>query len=207
MTSRTDFSQTWLVEMPSGTGKLTGPGMFTSLQHSISDYVSHGMAPSILTNGFKKIIGQQVAFYWHEANGEIDLAVELSIAPQALIVNGVATSPHGSTVHASDLYGLIINDSNKPLKLMSDEQLSDDGLKLWKRLLQLGHTVSVYDSRNPTDLQKLYSPDDLDKFIQFHSAEHRRYQYVLSEAGAQSAEVKSCFNTYRMRKIAGLTTE
>jgi len=207
MTSRQDFNETWLAEMPSGIGKMSND-FFGTIQHSIYEYISHGGEPVTMANGYKKIFGNQVAYYWHENDeGTMDMAAELSARPQALTVNGVGRSPAGSAVHASDLYTVILKYNHKSIQLMSDEQLSDQGLNLWKRLLNLGNTISVYDRDNPTNLVKLNNEREMEQFFQQNSKEHRRWQYVLSEAGIKLAETNAYFNTRRMRQLSGLDTE
>ncbi len=204
MTTRNDFTNTWLVEMPSGIG-ISGHGIFRPLVYAINDRIRHGSKPTSLANGYRKIVGQSTAYYWHENGSEqIDIAVELAIAPQGLIVNGVG-KPEGSPMHASDLYELILNDNHKALRLLSDELLSDQGLNLWKRLLSLGHKISVYDQDRPEqELITLHSEHEMDQYFKHSNDKYRRYQYVLSESGEQLAEVRSTFNTHRMRVLAGL---
>lgn len=204
-TSRTDFNESWLAEMPMGTGKM-GNNFYNNVVSSIRDFITHGVEPSDLGNGFKKIQGQQVAYYWHEHNGTITIAAEFSVKPQALIVNGVAKNPStNTTVHATELYDLVLKDNHKSIKLMSDDKLSDDGYKLWKRLLQMGHAISVYDNHNPGQtLQTLKSVEDMEQFFKVNDSSARRWQYVLSEQGVKLGETRSFFNTRRMRELCGM---
>ena len=90
-------------------------------------------------------------FYWIEDNSNIILAVELQIKPQALIVSLTGKHPNytGKPPYASDLYNLILKDNNKSMRLYSDESLSDEGYAIWKRLLDQGHKISVYDKNKP----------------------------------------------------------
>lgn len=207
-TSRTDFNETWLAEMPMGLGKM-GNGFFNTIENSIQDYISNGALPEDLGNGFKKIQGQQVAYYWHEKNNAITLAAEFTVRPQALVVNGVAKNPAaGSAVSAVDLYTLVLANNHKSIKLMSDDRLSDDGYNIWKRLIQAGHKISVYDQDNPgQNLLTLTSPDEMDDFFKPRDMSYRRWQFVLSESGTKLAETVSYFNTRRMRELSGLGTE
>lgn len=205
--SREDFNESWLNEMPSGIGKM-GHGIFDALVYSIRDLESHGKEPNIMSEGFRKIFSEQIAYYWHEDQHGIDIAVELTIKPQALIVSGLGRRAVGSSVHATDLYNAILKDNHKSIKLMSDEQLSDAGLLVWKRLLNMGHKITVYDNNDPgSTMQTLKSESEMEQFYQKASKEHRRWQYVLSESGEKLAETRNYFNTYRMRQLAGLDTE
>jgi hypothetical protein len=206
VSSRTDFNESWLAEMPSGLGTM-GDGIFSSIVYAIKDLTSHGKIPSDLGNGFKKIWLTQIAYYWHESGGEIDIGVELQIKSQSLVVSGVGRSAN-STVHASDLYNVVLNDNAKSVKLMSDEQLSAQGYDLWKRLLGLGHKITVYDNENPgSTMQTLHTVADMEQFYQFASGKHRRWQYVLSESNEKLAETRSYFNTRRMRELCGMALD
>lgn len=205
MSDREDFVNSWLIEMPSGTGKASSE-MYNPLNYAIKDRIAYGSTPVSLSNGFKKIIGQTTAFYWHEtAAGMIDIAVELTVTPHTFIVTGVGKHPKGSSVYATDLYTTILNDTNKAIRLVSDNLLSDQGLDIWKRLLQQGHAISVYDKQNPNQgLLSIRTDDELMQYFKLHSNDYQRYQYVLTEMGESLAEVRSIFNTRQMRYLAGL---
>jgi hypothetical protein len=207
-TSRTDFNETWLVETPMGVGKM-GDGFFNTIINGIQEYIDAEMVPESMANGFKKIQGQQVAYYWHENDNVITIASEFTIKPQALVVNGVAKNPNvKSSVSAVDLYDAVLSDNYKSIKLMSDSTLSDDGYNLWKRLLQSGHTISVYDKMNPgQSLISIKTVDDMNDFFKHGDKDYRRRQYVLSESNIKLAETRSYFNTRRMRELSGLGTE
>lgn len=204
MTSRTDFNESWLSEMPMGVGKL-GLNLFDTIKYNITDFSNYGGKVETIGNGYFKMSGTQVAYFWHIGQDEqIDIAMELTVKPQALIVNGVGKSS-SSNIHASDLYHVILTNTGKSIRLFSDDVLSDQGFSLWKRLLNLGHTISVYDKETPSaGLQPITSQRELEKFYQKDNAEYRRYQYVLSESFEMLAESRSYFNTYRMRTLAGL---
>ena len=201
--SRQDFIDSWLTEMPVGVGKI-GHGFFSVIKHNVLDFIENGITPKQLPNGYKRIIGSQTAFYWHETDGDIDIACELSVAPQSLTVNAIG-KPAESKMHASDLYNVVLQNTNVSIRFMSDKKLSDSGYDLWKRLLSMGHTVSVYDSSAPgNSLITMKTVDDLDRFYRAGDNSYERYQFVLSESGMMLAETRSFFNTRRMRELSGL---
>lgn len=129
--------------------------------------------------------------------------------PQALVVNAVGKLNKSQPPYATDLYDLVLTDRKKiagsvnNIRILSDKTLSDAGLAIWKRLLNLGHKISVYDSENPETLIELENETDLLKFFQNDDRDFRRWQYVLSESAAYP-ETRSFFNTRRMRKLAGM---
>ena len=95
-------------------------------------------------------------------------------------------SPKSQPPYATDLYDLILRDQrtkNISLSLKSDTKLTDDGFKIWARLLDQGHVISVFDRSNPTGtMQHITTPEELLKFM--GGLQHIQYQYVLSESSS-----------------------
>jgi hypothetical protein len=204
LSNRNDFTETWLMEMPEGLGSFS---TFDQLDYSIKDRIKHDSQVVDVAKDTKKITGSQVIFYWIEINGEIALATELQIRPQGLIVSVTGKNPKytGKAPYASDLYNLILKDSGKSIRLISDSTLSDEGYGIWKRLFKQGNKISVYDKEEPgKTFTTLKSIEDMDKYFANDDTDFRRYQYVLSEAGEVLAETRSYFNTRRMRELTGL---
>lgn len=189
--------------MPQGLGNFP---MYDTIKYSINDRIKAGSEVIDLSGGLKKIQGQQVVYYWYENNGDIILGMELYIRPQGLVVSGLAKSPkHSGPPYATDLYNAILNDSGKPMRILSDTDLSDDAFNLWVRFLQQGHTISIYDNQKPGQtMATVSSPTELKKFFAHDDTDYRRYQFVLSKSGEMIAEVKSYFNTRRMRELSGI---
>ena len=207
-TSRSDFNQTWLFEAPE---KIGHTELIDMLEYTIRDMIKNGQAVQDLGNGYKKIEGVQILLYWYEVDGKIQLVVELSKRPQALVINAVGKRNRGAKPFASDLYDLILQDrKNTPgsvnsIRIMSDTQLSDEGFKVYPRMLAQGHKISVYDRENPgQSFTEINFPEELEKYIKFDDTSFRRYQFVISESGAPYAETRSFFNTRRYRELAGL---
>jgi hypothetical protein len=205
-TSRTDFNETWLTEMPQGMGSFP---MYAYIEFNIKDRIKSGSEVINLENGLRKIVGQQTAYYWYEKNGVILLGIELSIKPQGLVVTGLARNPKfKGPPYASDLYDAILKDSNRSIRLISDVDMSDEAFKVWARLLNMGHKISVYDNSAPGKTFKtIDSLDELQSFFKTDDTDYRSYQYVLSEVGEMLAETRSFFNTRRMRELTGLGLE
>ena len=202
-TSRSDFNETWLTEMPRGLGSFE---MYDMLVYNIKDRIKNGSTVLDLGNDLKKIDGSQVKYYWYEKNGTILLGAELSVKPQGLVVNSLAKNPEiRGAPYATDLYDAILKDSNRSIKLLSDIDMSDEALKVWKRLVSQGHKISVYDRENPGQtFTTIHNEQDLEKYFKHDDTDYRRYQYVLSETGEVLAETRSYFNTRRMRELSGI---
>lgn len=201
-TSRTDFNETWLTEMPMGLGTFE---TYDMLEYNIKDLLKNNITPEDLGNGYKKIDLSQTMFYWYEDKNMIILGVELAKKPQGLVVQLTGKNPRykGKPPFASDLYQLVIHDNKaKSLRLLSDESLSDEGKQIWDRLFSMGLNVSVYDRENPGKSFKTFkTKKEMDKHFELDNTDFKRYQYVLSESGEMLAETRSYFNTRRYREL------
>lgn len=201
ITGRTDFIESWLTETPQGLGSFP---TFDQVEYAIKDRIKSGSKVVDVATNTKKIVGQQVAYYWVESDKEILLGVELQIRPQALVVSVTGKNPKykGKPPYASDLYNLILRDTGKSIRLISDDSLSDEGYAIWKRLFQQGNKISVYDREEPgKTFTTLDSLEDMNKYFGNDDTDFRRYQYVLSDSGEVLAETRSHFNTRRMREL------
>lgn len=204
-TSRTDFNETWLTEMPSGVGSFE---TYDMLNYSIQDLISNGHTPTNISDTLRKIDLPSSVYYWHEKGGEILIGVELDKRPQGLVVNLTGKLPtlKGRPLYASDLYNTILNTAHSSIRILSDKQLSDEGYSMWQRMLAHGHKVSVYDRQSPgKTFQTFKTAADMEQFFAHDDTNFERYQFILSEAGQQLGETRSYFNTRRHRELAGLS--
>jgi hypothetical protein len=203
-TSRTQFNETWLTEMPEGLGKFE---MFDMLKYNINDMIKHNQTIIDLGNNLKKIELQQSVYYWYGQSNEVLLGAELSKASQGWIVQLVGKNPkiRGRAPFASDLYNAILQDTKSSIRILSDKQLSDEGFEIWKRLFQQGHKISVYDNEAPGKTFKTFDTiEELNQYIQNDNSDFKRYQYVLTE-NSYLAETRNNFNNRRYRELAGLS--
>jgi hypothetical protein len=198
-TSRTDFNETWLTETPEGLGDFD---LFDMIEHNIKDRIKYGSNVIELANGLKKIDGTQVKYYWYEKNGDIILGAELSVKPQALVVNALAKNKkYKGTPYATDLYDAILKDSGRSIRLVSDNEMSNKGLNVWIRLLNMGHNISLYDRDNPGQTFKtIETEEELRSYFKDGDRDYKRYQYILSES-LELVEVRSFFNLRRYREL------
>lgn len=195
------------MEMPSGLGSFE---TYDALVYNIKDRIANGSKVETIGNSASKIASGQTVFYWISNEDTIVLGVELQVKSQGLVVSVTGKHPKwkGRAPFASDLYGTIVADNHKSLRLHSDSQLSDEGLLLWKRLLSSGKKVSVYDQQNPGKSFATFSTAaEMDQYFANDNTDYMRYQYVVSESGEPLAETRSFFNTRRYRELAGLNLE
>lgn len=196
-TSRADFNQTWLTEMPEGLGDIELWDMML--------YNSHGAQIITVNANLKKITGSQTVYYWWEVAGEIVLAAEFSVRPQAYTVIAVAKSPQWrrKPPYMTDLYQAVLADTGQSIRLFSDTQLSNGGMDVWRKLLAAGCKISVYDRHNPGgSFVTISDADQLEQYFQDDDTDYRRYQYVLSEAQSH-LDTLSYFGTRRIRELSG----
>jgi hypothetical protein len=207
-TSRNDFNNTWLFEMPSGIGSFE---IFDAFIYTLKDLISTNIPVIKLDNNLNKIDLPSSVYYWYEQNNEIILGSELHKKPQGLVISVTAKNPkyRGKPPFASNLYKTILKDnSNLNIRILSDTQLSDEGYSIWKSLFKDGVKISVYDRENPGKSFKTFDNiEDMEKYFEDDNSDFKRYQYIMSENIMQIAECKSFFNTRRYRELAGLDLE
>jgi hypothetical protein len=201
-TSRTDFVNTWLVEMPAGLGSFE---TFDQIVYNISDLRKSGVKIVDLGNGLKRVDLPQSLYYWYQSDDQVILGVELDKRPQGLVVRLTGKNPkyRGKPPYASDLYIAVLNDNKtKSLRLLSDQSLSDEGRAVWDKLFSTGHSVSVYDQQNPGQSFVTFSnQQQMDQYFKHDDTDFKRYQYVLSLNGENLAETRSFFSTRRFREL------
>lgn len=195
--SRSSFVETWLTEMPSGLGRFD---TYEALVYSIKDFLKHGINPALKEPLYKIDAGDKL-FYWIGPN--IDIATEVHVKPEGLVVSITGKNPtlRGNPPFASDLYSLILKESEKNIKLLSDDQLSDEGFSMWKNMVKLGAKVSVYDARNPGKTFKtIDDPSELEDFFKHDDSDFRQYRFVLSENLISFLSMRSSFRLRLLRE-------
>lgn len=203
-TSRNDFNDTWLSEMPSGLGSFEA---YDGLIYSIKDLKKTGIAPNEISKGVYKIDLNTSVYYWFEKDQNILLGTQLEKKPQGLVVSitGKHPSLRGSPPYASELYDLILKDSGKNIRILSDTQLSDQGYAIWKQLFSKGHKVGVYNNTQPGQSFKIFqTQDEMNNYFKDDDTDYEKYQFVLIE-NSIIAECLSNFNIRRYRELSGLS--
>ena len=165
-TSRADFNQTWLTEMPEGLGDIE---LWDMMLYNIQDQIRHGAQIITVNANLKKITGSQTVYYWWEVAGEIVLAAEFSVRPQAYTVNAVAKSLQWrrKPPYMTDLYQAVLADTGQSIRLFSDTQLSNGGMAVWRNLLAAGCKISVYDRHTPGgSFVTISDADQLEQYLE-----------------------------------------
>jgi hypothetical protein len=207
-TGRTLFNETWLTEMPRGVGSFE---LYDMIEYNIKDLKKHNHPITSLPNNLFKVDLRQTAYYWYERGGVILLAAEFEKLPQGWIVRATGKNPavRGKAPWASDLYDAVLKDSDTAIRILSDNDLSDEGYGIWKRLFQLGHKISVYDANEPgKTFQSLDNADEFEKYFKDDDTAYRRYQFILTETvGEAHVETRSQFQIRRHRELINSTED
>lgn len=203
-TSREDFTDSWLAEMPMG---IPTRQYHPNLVQNIRERIAAGYTSELVKPGLYRIVGPSVVHYWYGTEDTVALGIEMTRKPQALVVNFTAKDPAsmGKPPYASDLYLDVLDSSHTPVRMVSDQSLSDEGLGIWRRLLVGGHKILIYDNKMPgTGRQLVSDTDELLSYFKHGEPDFKRYQYALVPPGEVLAEVISMFNTRRLRELSGL---
>jgi hypothetical protein len=190
--------------MPSGVGEFE---TYDALAYTIKDLVRHKQIIKEVAAGLFKIDLTDKVFYWYgSADGDVELGAELEKLPRAFVVRMTGKKTKGKAPYASDLYSAILKDAGTNIRLRSDKQLSDHGLKLWKKMVALGHKVSVYSASEPgKTFQSFETPVKLDVFFKHDDTSYEDFQYVLSENMDRYCSMRADFNLRKLHEGNELT--
>jgi hypothetical protein len=201
-TDRSRFNDSFLVESPQ---KHNPTEYFDNLNLAIQEYINCDIPIIRLGNNLCKIELESGAFYWFEKDENPVLIVELEKAPRTLIVRLLGKKGKGAP-YAVDLYLAILKDVGRNITIMSDNQITEKGLNVWKRLFDMGHKITVYDNTAPGSTWKtLNSADDLEEYFG-DEYKYRNYRYVLSE-GKFIHDTRSFFRLRQTREEHGSALE
>lgn len=196
------FIESWLFEQPERLGELES---YDTLNWTIRERISDGEVAREVLPGLYKL-GHQIVLYWMGTPQRVDLAIELEHKSQSLVVNMVGKRPglQGKPPHATDLYMAVLNHNPKSL-VISDSSLSDAGVSVWKRMVQLGYLITVYNTNRPGQSRRtIREPHELDEFLAHDDSDYQSWRFVLSKQGKQLWETVSVFNTRRYRELSGM---
>lgn len=200
---RRDFIESWLNEQPQRTGNINPIEL---LRQGIDGLLS--ISPKVVTNNVFSVSSGNLYYYWIEDNNEVVLGSELTLRPHAFYLSYTAKDPRykGKPPYASQLYAAILDSSEHPIRLYSDDRLSDEGFGIWKKMVELGYSVGAYDKNNPgSSFQSIDSQEELAQFFG-STPNYRNYQYVLSETLGRATS-RARFMTRRYNELCGTEDE
>jgi hypothetical protein len=189
-----DFQQTFLRESPE---ELPADplSVFTTLDEIIKSIPKEDVED--LGDNFKAYVGNLTVTVWYEISGQVILGAQFTRTPYGL---EVARNPGATdkSVFASELY-LKVLQYLKGTIIISSNILSQQGFKVWERLLKQGHTIKCYDYKT---LEKftISTPEELKQYWG-KGKDFQKYRYALSEN--KGINVDSLFSIYIMKKNIG----
>lgn len=196
------FIESFLYEQPK---RIPDTDTFGFLLRVINDYKNSGVRPEKLGSNLSKIELKTIAYYWYENDENIPvLIIELEKKEHSVAVSMVGKSNSGTPPWATDMYDAILRDRGESVSVESDQLLSDGGFSIWKRLLQHGRKISVYDVRNPgISFKKIETMSQLQDYSRTDN-DDRYYRFVLSENQDEFIEAMSYFLARRNKELAGM---
>ncbi len=176
---RRDFYESWIVESPQ---RIYARNDFITLLDNLTAFMEVYQSQLISSNLYF-LEGKDLCYVYYKTNDNITAIVELKKTPLNLTVVNVAkeSTYQNFLPYMSDIYKEILTiANNKSLRFTSDDMITDKGLNIWKKLMNDGYTVSVYEPTSPgRTLTKISTVDDLEKYLGDNT--YKKYRFVLSE--------------------------
>jgi len=198
------FYTVFLTEMP---WKIPGSNDFAAQLEMLQEMISYGdQIDNVAPNIFKIVNGNQTT-YWHGSSDATVVTIIVDTNSEGNFCKVVLTSKNPSAnslaPYASDLYMAIKHDiQSSNLVFASDAMMTDDVIKLWKRIAASGQKLSVFNtSTNQYELSPVNSATDLDKFV--GGIASQKYIFVLSESHNYYAGVKHAVDLMELKRKAG----
>lgn len=191
-----NFSQ--LFEMPLNI-KTVG-SFYNAIKKMVDAAGEMEVEPIKVAYNIYKIVDQdQYMLYYYMENNMVISGVFLSkIRPGMYKISMAGKHPSyiGRKPYTIDVYRAIINDLKGNEALLSDDHLTDDSIKIWKRLVkELPGRVSVYD-KNTREITPITNVNELGKVFGL-APSLVRYQFM----------VRGQRETTRIQELAGIKKE
>lgn len=204
--TRWHFYESWLQEMPQ---RIEARYDFPGLLNILQEFININGTDNIAKNIFKSESNTSLYIFGKVGN-EISIITYMEKTAQSVkIMNTQKNEKFKNTSPtAVDLYlsgrALV---KPKGLIFTSDNQMTDRGLGIWKKLMTSGKHISVYDitdkKRTGQTLKQLKSPDELEQYFT-NDYSGKNYRYVLSESTDNFNNYTYCyFMTRRICESAG----
>lgn len=200
-----DFHTVFLVEMP---WRIPGGNDFEAQLEMLHELIAEGYYVTAVSGSVFKIYATDQITYWSgTADAEtVSMIVDTTVSGnfcKVVLTSKNPAIPAGSAPYASDMYLLIKQDlSGNSLAFASDELMSDDAVKLWKRLSARGNTISVYDtSTHQYALNAVSDASELESFI--GGPENQKYIFVLSESREHYIGTRHAIRLMELKRQSG----
>ena len=200
-----DFHTIFLAEMP---WRVPGGNDFSAQLEMLHELIAEGYDVTAVGNSIFKITANDQISYWHgTADAEnVSIIIDTTVSGnfcKVVLTSKNPTLPARSAPYASDMYLLIKQDLlGDSLAFASDELMSDDAIKLWKRLSASGNTISVYDTTTRQyALDAITDASELESFI--GGPDKQKYIFVLSESREHYVGTRHAIGLMELKRNAG----
>ncbi len=171
-----EFHNLFLIEMPR---RINGGNPYEPLCQGIDVTIEYGGDIESLGDDVYKV-GD---FYWvGSGDGSVkQICCNVSHMGTLAKVNTTGKNPEliGQPPYAADFYLKISQALNTGIKFASDQILSDDGFKVWSKLLNHGHKILVFNNHNGKYVPVIVN--SIDQLSHYFNDDGHIYQYVLDE--------------------------
>jgi len=199
------FKKTFLSESPIALGKGHSNAL-DIISNNINERLQLGYKKESLGRNCFRLESESFLYYWFvNNNNEIILAVEIEKQSLAAIVRflGKDIRYAHKEPFAYKLFEIIIEDLQKPLRLISDESITIDGFNNWLKLFDRGYKIFIYNNENNNagqSLKQLRSKNEMEEFYG-KEAQYKNWQYVVTE----SKKIDNIIDSFMLRRTRELS--
>lgn len=189
-----------LNEMPFNLGDLGS--FYSTITNLVSASEKMDVAPVKVRHNVYKIVDTNHELYYYKDHDIIISGVFLTkISNAAFKITAVGKHPdyRGSAPYVTDLYRSIIKDLDVNQVLLSDTNLTNDSIKIWKRLArEMPEKIYIYD-RTTRETTAITNPNELNRAFG-KSPDMVKYQFMVrGQRGNTDPE--------RIQQLAGIKKE
>lgn len=198
--SYSKFFERYIMEMPQ---RLNGLNSYEPIVNVIKELLKNNADVINLTDNTFKIKTGNSAYYWVGLyNGEnIQLCANADEDGKFAKINAIGKHPNliGKSPYAIDLYLKISDNLPQGVRFTSDQILSDDGFKVWKRIFELGKELLVYKA-DKFETERIKTISELENYFNDHN-NFQQYQYVIAESTI-TVGIKGDFAIMECKRLA-----
>lgn len=190
------FEKAWLFEMPMAMRSRYNPT--NRLIGLINNYIQKGNEVEDLGENLWRIVlpSGDTQYYWKEEDDYPMIAVSLTKFGDRYAVQEVGKNPN-SKFFATDFYWQILDHLPGGL-LLSDSELTRDGIQLWRRMFNMGLNIMAYDPKDTKGYESINSEEEFEKFF---DRDFEDYRFVLSKDKLIHESIISQFQLLRTYKL------
>lgn len=190
-----------LVEMPLNIRNIGS--LYSTITRMVNAAEIREVEPIKVAYNIYKIVdeGSSMLYFYIDNDLVISGVFLVMQRPGVFKISTVGKHPDyiGRKPYTIDIYRAIINDLGTNEALLSDSQLTEDSIKIWKRLVkEFPGKVAIYD-RTTREVTPITNTNDINRVFGI-APEQLKYQFMIR--GQQGSS-----DTERIQKLAGIKKE